>query len=341
MGIIAAMNRFARLSLRSFVILFALSLSLSLALAAQTIDTTKTVDPKLNDILVRAGQALKAKNFNGARALYLDAMKMDSSNLEAMRNYAVAMSRMGKKPEAIAMLQKALSRHPDDAELHNNLGVTYSDLHRSAEAIAAYQKAVGLDSANSLYLTNLGSEYARAGKQAQAREALRAAMAMDTINTSIPFWMGNSFAAEHRFDSAAKYYHLCIEKGEKNCEVYHFLAVAQRNIGEAEMAEQTLLKGTQADTTCAACFSELGIGYARQGKYIAAQVQLEKAIRFDSANTNNWIALGTSYYMTEMFAKSDSVAWHLRQIDSNLVHRMLVLINTEVQKKNKGKGKGK
>ncbi len=318
--------------------LLTLSLPLSTMVAtAQQVQVGKTIDPKLSDILVRGGKALKAENFNGARALYAEALAIDSTNLEALRNYALSLSRLGKKADAIEVLNRAIKQSPNDPELYNNLGVTFSDIQNTEQAIAAFRNAIARDSMQSLYHTNLGGELAKSKKPELALESLRTAAKMDSVNTSIPFWMGNAFASQRKFDSAAYYYQRCLDRGQQSCEVYHFLAVAQRNLGKQAESEQTMLKGIQADTTCAVCFSDLGMIYAQQGKYIAAQVNLEKAVRFDSTNYNAWIALGTSYYMSEMFAKSDSVVWRLKHVDSNLVNRMLNLIKSEVDRKNKPK----
>ena len=79
------------------------------------------------------------------------------SALEGARLYqrgSEALAR-GEPERAVADLEGAASRVPNESEVHNRLGVAYAATGRRDEAIREFQSAVALDCSNEVAARNL------------------------------------------------------------------------------------------------------------------------------------------------------------------------------------------
>lgn len=79
------------------------------------------------------------------------------ATLEAARLYRSGTQALerGELPRAIADLEGAAERVPQDAEVHNRLGVAYAAAGRRDDAIREFESAVALDCDHALAARNL------------------------------------------------------------------------------------------------------------------------------------------------------------------------------------------
>lgn len=91
------------------------------------------------------GNLLKAAgDFNGAKAAYETALKIDPSLARVHCNLGMTFKAMSLYPSAIASYQKAIRLNPSYAEAYQNLGVVLLKLGYVQESLTAFKKAIVL-----------------------------------------------------------------------------------------------------------------------------------------------------------------------------------------------------
>jgi len=100
------------------------------------------------------------------------AVSLRSNSAAAQYDLGLAQLREKKYEEAITSNKKALELKPEWPDAYNNLGLAYAGAGRWKEAVAAYREAVRLvpDYAGALY--NLGIAHLRLGENTTAREVV-------------------------------------------------------------------------------------------------------------------------------------------------------------------------
>ncbi len=95
-------------------------------------------------LLARADALLAAGQLDGARRAYEAALGTGFSNDRLYLNLALALWRLQRKDEALAVLERGRARHPQSADLHYRAGRLLEGRGQGAEAAAAYRRALEL-----------------------------------------------------------------------------------------------------------------------------------------------------------------------------------------------------
>jgi len=77
-----------------------------------------------------------------ADAAWLEALRLDPSNLSAAMNRAVVLGATGKFPEAAQQLELILQRDPNNVAVLVNLANAYLQMGRNTEALSRVQQAL-------------------------------------------------------------------------------------------------------------------------------------------------------------------------------------------------------
>ncbi|RME31051.1 MAG: tetratricopeptide repeat protein, partial [Candidatus Zixiibacteriota bacterium] len=170
------------------------------------------------------------------------------------------------------------------------------------------------------------------GQLTKGLKALRRAHGLDSTDAETAFSMGNCFAAQREFDSAAQYYAESIRHGKKTDQAYYFLGMSQRSLGDLEAAEESFKKGININPENKTCLQALGGVYAARKKYAMAAEQFKKVLALDSTYYPAQIGLGAAYYFMRDFAHADTVLYNLFQVDSSYGFQLLNLIKKEADR---------
>ena len=102
------------------------------------------------------------------------AVSLQPNSAAAQYNLGLAQLKEKKYEEAIASNKKALALKPEWPDAYNNLGLAYAGLARWKEAVAAYSEAVRLvpGGAYAGALYNLGHAYLSLGEKSATREII-------------------------------------------------------------------------------------------------------------------------------------------------------------------------
>jgi TonB family protein len=100
------------------------------------------------------------------------AVSLRPNSAAVQYNLGLAQLKEKKYEEAITSNRKALELKPEWADAYNNLGLAYAGLSRWKEAVTAYREAVRLEPKYAGALYNQGIAHVRLGETATAREVV-------------------------------------------------------------------------------------------------------------------------------------------------------------------------
>jgi tetratricopeptide (TPR) repeat protein len=304
----------------------------SISIASQPLSTAKPGD-SVEVYLAKGGMALKSQEYDRAIGNFQAALRIDSLNVMALRNIGTAFAAKGNNVQARVYLERANQLKPNDAEICNNLGVIFSNSDNSNEAIRYFEAAVAADSTSALYLTSLGVENLKIGRVQKALPILQKASALAPKNPIPLFSIGSCFAADRKYDSAAAYFERSVVAGGNAPELYYFLGVAKRQLGDLDAAEKNYKLGVERNPNYKECLQALGLLYAQRQKFVAAQSYFERVIAVDSLFYPAWVSLGATAALTEQMERADTILYMLFKKDSTLGFQMINLINLEMSKR--------
>lgn len=162
----------------------------------------------INDLLTKAGEALKATPPNWELALTFLQQAADQDQGQHDLVYgrlADALSQLNKLPEAEAAYTKAISLAPTKGEYYNNLGQVYLKENKVNEAIAQYNKAAEVDPAHAgIYYFNLGAVLINKGRGDEALVAMDKAIAADPTKAEAYYQKGLILIGKATYGSDGK-----------------------------------------------------------------------------------------------------------------------------------------
>src|SRR5256885_2039011 len=99
-------------------------------------------------------------NYASAIKYYDKALILNSTDIYALYNKALALDNLGRLDEAITYYQKVLEITPNDTDSLSNTGLAYYNLGEPAKAITYYDKVLSInpDDADALYNKGLALE---------------------------------------------------------------------------------------------------------------------------------------------------------------------------------------
>ena len=145
-------------------------------------------------------------NFARAEALYIEILRQDPTNIDAMHLLGV-LARQGHQPEvAIQLIGRAIARRDDVSIFHYNLAEAYVALGRTAEAIASYRRAIDLDPDYVASYTNLSNVLINAKEFDLAEQVCREALKLAPESHSILNNLGTVLRSRGQNEEARGYY---------------------------------------------------------------------------------------------------------------------------------------
>lgn len=125
------------------------------------------------------------KDFRGAAAEYLWALRCAPYYFSASMNLGNTYEALGWYEKSLAQFQHALVLEPESAAAHYNLGGAYYVLSRLPEALDALSKAIELEPAFAAAYLNRANTFSRAGRHEEALADYRQALALEPSDSNI------------------------------------------------------------------------------------------------------------------------------------------------------------
>jgi tetratricopeptide (TPR) repeat protein len=143
----------------------------------------KIADIKNPWMTYRVGQAFQnAGDAGTAENWYSKAVELAPENLEFINKWAGAKIQLEKNEEAIAVLDRLLSKNPKLVDAFVNKGFALLKLNRQGEAMACYNQALQLDCDNHQALLNRAGLLHLMGKDEEAKKDLKHLLKLNPQN---------------------------------------------------------------------------------------------------------------------------------------------------------------
>jgi tetratricopeptide (TPR) repeat protein len=157
-------------------------------------------------ILSGAFSAYSSGRLSEAEQLCQQILASDGKHFAALHLLAIVQSGVGKKTEALASYDRALSMRPDHAEVLCNRGVTLHQLERFAEALASYDRALALRGDYAEALSNRGNTLRSLNRLDEALASYDRALAARPDYAEALCNRGAALHEQNRFEEAVVSY---------------------------------------------------------------------------------------------------------------------------------------
>ena len=165
------------------------------------------------------------KDYDPALADFKKAISIKSGYREshnAYLNLANLYRQTGKNEEAIAVLQEALNKFPDDAEIFFNIGISYSFTDKR-EAASYYKKAIKLNPVHAMAYYNLGVIYIELGDMEGAISMLRKAIEINPDFTTAYVQLAKLYNNPVRKEELISLYKEAIRRNLDFLDAYYYI----------------------------------------------------------------------------------------------------------------------
>jgi Tfp pilus assembly protein PilF len=135
---------------------------------------------KADALLMLADIAYMQRNWEKAKQIYEQVIKLDPENATALNNYGYMLAELGERlDEAEKMIRKALKIRPNEPAFLDSLGWVYFQRGEYNEALKWVEKAVKAQPRDAELRYHLGMIYWKLGDKEKALRELREALKID------------------------------------------------------------------------------------------------------------------------------------------------------------------
>jgi len=225
--------------------------------------------------------ALQGRDAAGAADLLARLVRVRPRDARAHNLLGLALSRLGKTPQAEAAFHRAVALDPESAEALANLGGALHDRRRFAEAEAALEKATVLAPTLVYALNSLGMVRRERGRDAEAAAAYRKALALDPDNPVILNNLGNALGGAGDPDGALAAFRAALAKRPDYAEVHANIGQLLCDLRRPAEAEPAYRKAVTLDPKLTV--GHLGLGWAalEMGRDADAAAALRAALALE------------------------------------------------------------
>jgi len=126
------------------------------------------------------------KNYAVSDSLYTSAVKIDSTNILILNNFAYSLAERGiKLQEALSMAKRAIEKEPKNSSYLDTIGWIYFQLGDYKKAKINIEEAAKIEDTNATLLDHLGDVYFKLGNRAKALELWKKAFEFDSTKNEI------------------------------------------------------------------------------------------------------------------------------------------------------------
>ncbi|MBR4151809.1 MAG: tetratricopeptide repeat protein [Selenomonadaceae bacterium] len=228
------------------------------------------------------------KDFNGAKNLFDEAVKLNPDNAGAYYGRGTACNGLKQYEQAIKYFDKAieLKLNPNLSYAYNNRGNAYSDLGQNERAIQDYNKAIELNPNYAEAYNNRGVAYMDGLKQYErAIQDYNKAIELNPNYADAYYNRGNAYKALGQYERAIQDYNKTIELNPNFDKAYNNRGIAYNETRRNELAIQDYNKAIELNPNYANAYNNRGWAYYCMKKYEQALKDFEKALELNPNHT--------------------------------------------------------
>lgn len=248
-------------------------------------------NPRAFDNLAAALYAQGPSKRTEAESLWVRAIALDSTYVNAWGNLAQLQMDEGRTADARATLQRGTRIVPQSVNLTERLAGLLAH-EGDTTSIAYLERIAGSTSATDESLMTLGDAYVRAGRMQDAVTTLDRALKLNPKRADAAALLGAIFAQAGRFDMAVPYLRRAAQNGDLNPMTFALLSLGLAQSGQTEASVDAARRAAAFKSNDPKVY--LAIGQAMFGLQQGPQamVYLEEAVRLAPTNPEALTRLG-------------------------------------------------
>lgn len=184
----------------------------------------------LATMVQRAYQLGRSGDLVKAESLYRQVLNFDANHVAANNLLGLLCIQTQRSGEAVALIEKALTVSPKDAQAHANLGIAYRNLNQLEAAARHFRESLKLEPRNAGPCNNLGGVYMALGHVNEAAMCFKQALAIQPGLADVHFNLGNALVHLQQYDEAIQNLQHCLRLRPGFAEAQTILSQAQQRV---------------------------------------------------------------------------------------------------------------
>jgi tetratricopeptide (TPR) repeat protein len=235
------------------------------------------------EAILKAEEALDAKNYTAAIAILKEQQARGSANVRVYFDLAFALSMAGERAAAIEAYRQALSIEPSLPEANLNLAILLLDGRQPGEAVPLLEKVLAARPRDLRAQVLLANALAGSGDRERATAEYRQALELDPNSAEALLGLGRVLAAQGQFAEAEKQLRRAAELQPARVEARLEIGSVLEATGRLDEARALYSELAAQNPDNAAVHRRLGRALVAAKRYAEAASELERAARLAPA----------------------------------------------------------
>jgi Flp pilus assembly protein TadD len=241
------------------------------------------------------------------------AAELNNASAEDLHRQAISFLTAGDLPAGIRLLERAISKNPQSADIHNDLGTACWQAGDPARAEGCYLKATRLAPQNPFCLSNYGAFLVEQSRYDEAEPLLTRAFALKPDHYEIPNNLGLLRYKRGQLQDAEKLFLQAIRLNPAWSAVHCNLGRVLAQTDRLPMAEKAYRHAIKLNAANAAAWSDLSEVCTETRREEEAADCLKKAIALDPAHPITWTRLLNLLEKKTMLEEGERVLTEAKQ----------------------------
>jgi tetratricopeptide (TPR) repeat protein len=220
--------------------------------------------------LDQARQLHLAGKWFEAEAIYLEVLKSEPENPEALNLLGALALQVGKNELAEKLVRQSLAIRPQAPNSLVNLGVALSGQNRMGEAVEAHQQALRLRAGHPLALYNLAGALHALDRWDESIECYRQLLAAQPNHAEATIELGREYHRKGDLQQADDFFRRGISLNPSNATLHNNLGNIFYNLGEFDRAEASWRRAIELKPDFARAHAHLGLLLLTRGDFESA-----------------------------------------------------------------------
>lgn len=277
---------------------------------------TNTAQRDLAALVTKGLSYHQSGNWKAAKAPYLEILKKDPENADALHSMGCLLDDQGNTVQAIKLLVRATKSRPAAHTFLYNLGNMYMKQGNAKEAVLCYREAIRLKPSYALAHNNLGRSLSQIGLRVEAKASFLNALSIQPTYADALYNLGIELKTEGDLVGAVAAFDGALQIQPRFADACCNLGSTYMQMQDLSHAVTAYRKAIQIEPNNARNHTNLGAAVLRMGRQHDAAHCFQEALRLNphDAPTRSNLILATSY------STSDAEALKLLADEWDQVH---------------------
>ncbi len=249
------------------------------------------------------------------------------ANAKGYYNLALAYRHLGRYPDALHFLKRAIAEEPRRVEFVFEAGRTYLMMKNWPEAVKLFRQTIALDPIHPQAYVFMGRALLSQGCALEAAEAFRKACHIRGSESEVYYDLGVAYQKAGRMADAEHSFQDAVKHGYKAADLYRRLGdIQMEHLEKYEEAEASFTKAVRLEPQNVQALFSLGLVALKLSKYKEAIRSFKDILAVDADHTQAHYQLGFSYVKIEDFDSARREYQFLLTVDKDLAETLNLLL---------------